>query len=150
MALSVFQLTTRNEVIELLKEYIETIQMLQKLNWSNLGEKELKEMELKYNLVITGIAEELKRVNDPSLLKEIIINNDSNDYMPIETMFRVYQRLISIEEDKYSVLNDFSRYLLLYGPDWQDESTEITTALDNGEIENAVQIALQVNYDKYQ
>ncbi|USG64643.1 hypothetical protein NDK47_21240 [Brevibacillus ruminantium] len=131
-------------------EHIETIQMLQKLNWSSLGEKEIKEIELKYNLAIAGIAEELKLINNPSVLKGIINNNDFNDSMPIETMFRVYQQLIRIEDDKYSVLENFSKYLLLYGPDWQDDSTAITTALDNGEIENAVQIALQVNYDKYQ
>lgn len=134
----------------MLLQHVENLQSLQKLDWSNLEESRLREVENEFNKTIKEIECFVELCDEPSALKKIIEENEAHDFMPIHLMFKVYQQLIRLLDDKISALQDYSSYLLLYGPDWQDEANGITVALDNGEIGRAVQIAMEVDYDKYQ
>ncbi|WGU94450.1 hypothetical protein QJQ58_28855 [Paenibacillus dendritiformis] len=131
-------------------QHIENLYFLQKIDWSNLNENRLKEVEMEFTKTVKNIELELALCDEPIVLKEIIERNEEHDFMPINLMFLVYQQLTRLLDDKISNLRDFSNYLLLYGPDWQEEADQIILAVDNGEIEKAVQIALEVDYDKYQ
>lgn len=134
----------------MLLQHIENLYFLQKIDWSNLNENRLKEVEMEFTKTVKNIELELALCDEPIVLKEIIERNEEHDFMPINLMFLVYQQLTRLLDDKISNLRDFSNYLLLYGPDWQEEADQIILAVDNGEIEKAVQIALEVDYDKYQ
>ncbi|MGG3835837.1 hypothetical protein ABEV00_02280 [Paenibacillus thiaminolyticus] len=131
-------------------QHIENLYFLQKIDWSNLNENRLKEVEMEFTKTVKNIELELALCDEPIVLKEIIERNEEHDFMPINLMFLVYQQLTRLLDEKISNLRDFSNYLLLYGPDWQEEADQIILAVDNGEIEKAVQIALEVDYDKYQ
>lgn len=134
----------------MLLQHIVNLYFLQKIDWSNLNENRLKEVEMEFTKTVKNIELELALCDEPIVLKEIIERNEEHDFMPINLMFLVYQQLTRLLDDKISNLQDFSNYLLLYGPDWQEEADQIILAVDNGQIEKAVQIALEVDYDKYQ
>ena len=71
---------------------------------------------------IKKIEKELESVQDAVLLKQIIEKDESEYLIPIETMFRIYQKLIRLLENKNSVIANFANYLMIYGVDWKDEA----------------------------
>ncbi|AQT85427.1 hypothetical protein ERICIV_00546 [Paenibacillus larvae subsp. larvae] len=131
-------------------EHIEIIRMLQKINWADLDENESNKLELEFNLAIKKIEEELESVQDVVILQEIIEKDESEYFIPIGTMFRIYQKLIRLVENKRFVLENFASYLMIYGVDWEDEAKQINTALDDADMEKATLIAMSVDYNKYQ
>lgn len=150
MEQSVFPHIILSEVRKVLMEYVETIRTLQKINWAVLKGNEAKKVELEFNLAIKKIENELESVQDAVLLKKVIEQDESEYLLPIGTMFRIYQRLIRLVENKRSVLANFASYLMIFGVDWEDEAKQINAALDAADTEKATHIALTVNYDRYQ
>ncbi|WP_132946126.1 hypothetical protein [Tumebacillus sp. BK434] len=131
-------------------KHIDNLQLFQKIDWSRLSEMELMKIEAEFNRVLSDIEIELNACQVPSIIKEIISRNEEQDFLPVHLGFLVYQRLVQLEENKVLALQSFSDYLLLYGPDWQDEADQMAVALNNNDLERAVHIALKVDYDKYQ
>lgn len=133
----------------MIKELVNTIRSLMGVNRNELSEVQLISVNKKIKDTMEKIEIELKCTQDASILKEIIEEDRYLYIFPIDLMFHVFQRLIQLETDKKRYLEDFQNYLLLFGPDWQEEAKEISNALEKENIETAVSIAQQVDYDKY-
>lgn len=65
--------------------------------------------------------------------------------MPIDTMFKIYQRLLEIEFKDISVFVSFANYLLLYGPDWEEEANDILMCVKSNDLQGMYHVALNVN-----
>jgi hypothetical protein len=91
---------------------------------------------------------ELKGVDNPQLLIDII-EEDKHDYdMSIELMFLVYQQLLKLTSNR-NILLDFVCYLgLVSGPDWEEELEAIRNFVDEDKVSKAVEVALKVDYHK--
>ncbi|MBO8172922.1 MAG: hypothetical protein H0Z33_13665 [Bacillaceae bacterium] len=70
-------------------------------------------------------------------------------FLPIEGMFCLYKRLIQLETSDKDILIDFAHYLLLYGPDWEEEAKQIITHVKDGDVDKASKKAMEINYFKY-
>lgn len=54
-----------------------------------------------------------------------------------------------IEPKDFNVFQNFANYLLLYGPDWEEEANDILDCVKSNDLQAAYRLALRVNYDKY-
>ena len=100
--------------------------------------------------IITEFEIKLKENKDSKLLINIVEGNKENYLIPIDVMFLVFQRLIELQPNKNHLL-DFSIYLWnVGGPDWKEELEAIEKLVKEDKIHEAVEIALKVDYYKYQ
>ena len=89
--------------------------------------------------------------NRDSKILEDIITKDKQDFiLPIEIMFKTYQKLIGIGLSKEMLLLDFADYLRIYGPDWEDEANRIFENVNKKQLDQAIKAAETVDYNKYQ
>ncbi|MFT9820047.1 hypothetical protein [Lysinibacillus sp. NPDC056185] len=119
-------------------------------DWTNLNKRETRETELKFNSAIENFNSELINTTDSKLLEQIIKKDKQDFILPIEIMFKTYQRLIEIRLYNEKILLDFAEYLKISGPDWDEEANEIVENVKIKQLEVAVKIAKTVDYNKYQ
>jgi hypothetical protein len=133
----------------LLQSTEEIINLLN-FDWTNLNEREATETELKLNSAIEKFKSELINTTDSKLLDKIIKKDKQDFILPIEIMFKTYQRLIEIRPYNEEVLSDFAEYLKIYGPDWEEEANEIIENIKIKQLVVAVKVAKTIDYNKYQ
>jgi Rad3-related DNA helicase len=132
--------------IELSKE----IWKLREMNWSDFSLEEQKKLNEKFENTIRLLKEKIKE-NDSDVSELVLIKEkDQESYsMPIEVMFMVYQKLILSDYKTLVNLKEFANYLSFYGPDWEEEVGDILQYLDERKINEAKEVALKVDYNKY-
>lgn len=101
-------------------------------------------------MLLSEFENRLRSETSIQTLREIVDANWEDLFtMPIETMFKVYQRLIELTPKEESAFLDFAKYLLLFGPDWEEEAEMIVDHIERGEYDKAFDIGMKVDYDKY-
>ena len=101
-----------------------------------------------YSKYKVRFTDELKNTLNPEILFEIVEKDEWE--MPVDLMFLVYQRLIELHPQK-DVLLTFANYLgFVGGPDWEEEVDSIKKFVNEDKISKAVEVALKVDYYKYQ
>lgn len=148
MVLYVSQHIMKSEarILELMK-LVERIIHYYSFDWrgkldKNQVNKDLEDTIQEYN-------KKVKYEFDTDVLTKVTKINWENLLMPIDSMFLTYQRLICITKD-LNILRDFAEYLFLFRPDWEEEAKKIIYLIENNDIEQAIIIANQVDYDQYQ
>jgi hypothetical protein len=97
------------------------------------------------------LKEEIKKETDPDVIIEAI-NKDISDLMYLSTsfMFEVYQRAIELNPMNVRLIESFVDYVDIHsGPDWEVEVNQIRDLLRSNCIEKAAQVALQIDYNKW-
>jgi hypothetical protein len=135
-----------NNAIELSTE----IWKLRDINWSDFSLDEQKKLNATFESTIKLLKEKIEE-NDTDVSEIVFIKEkDQESYsMPIDVMFKVYQKLIIFDYNTVENLKDFANYLSFYGPDWEEEVGDILQYLDEGKINEAKEVALSVDYNKY-
>jgi hypothetical protein len=116
---------------------------------SDFDENGLKKIKQRLSDLIEEFKIKLEETNESALLSDIIEEDKKNYDMPINLMFLVYQRSLKLEPQK-NTLMDFANYLgFVGGPDWEDELEAIIGFTKEDKINEAVEVALKVDYNKY-
>lgn len=131
--------------IRILKN-INKIRELNKVDW---GKANFLKFEKELNIQIEEFEKELHNVTDPQILRSIIAQDEDDYFMPISTMFKIYQRLITLQPNDKNSMKKFSNYLLIYGPDWEEEAKKIADCIDDNKLDEALSVSMHVDYDKY-
>ena len=132
------------ECVDIYKKIIS----LSKINWSLLSSENHTKIDLEFKELIELFEKNVTKSKESNTLSQILDIEEREDVLPIPSMFVIFKQLILIEQKK-EYLDFFSRYLLRYGPDWEDEANNIKTEINNGNINKAAEIALSISYDKY-
>ncbi|WP_435923614.1 hypothetical protein [Paenibacillus sp. DYY-L-2] len=132
--------------IELSKE----IWKLRDINWSSFSLEEQMILNENFENAVRLLKDKIAE-NDSDVTELVfIIEKDKDSYsMPIEVMFKVYQKLIFSEYKITESIREFVNYLSFYGPDWEEEVSSILQYLEEGMINEAKEVALKVDYNKY-
>jgi hypothetical protein len=134
------------EILELTNE----LYRLSQLNWLDYSDEEQKSLSEKFILLKENIQNELEFIKEPTVLEKIIQMDKSEFLMPIDTIFHVHQRLIQMKPNEKTAYQDFVFYLEFYGGlDWDEEAKEIKEYLSLGEMDKVFNIAMSVDFDKY-
>jgi hypothetical protein len=129
--------------------YVQEIHKIRQLNWLDFDENEQKSLNRNFDSLKRQLESCLSTVMKREPLDRIIRLEMEQFFMPIDTMFKIYQRLLKIEPKDFSVFVDFADYLLLYGPDWEEEANDILMNVKSNDLQGMYRVALSVNYDKY-
>lgn len=87
------------------------------------------------------------QTTDPLELKRVIEFEEATMCMSVPNMFPIYKRLLELEPEPQHVLA-FAHFLFIYGPDWDDEATEMVHMAKTGKLAQAVEVALGVEFGK--
>lgn len=132
--------------IELSRE----IWKLRDINWSDFSSEEQGVLNEKLENAISLLKEKIEEYSTDVTELVFIKEKDQESYsMPMEVMFKVYQKLILTDYKINESLDEFAKYLSFYGPDWEEEVSEIFHYLDEGKLNEAKEVALKVDYNKY-
>ena len=119
------------------------------INLLDLTENDAKRLIQHISKIVEDFKLELKNVNNPQPLIDIIEDDKQNYDMSIELMFLVYQQLLNLTPKK-SILLDFVCYLdLVSGPDWEEELESIRNFANEDKVSEAIEVALKVDYHKF-
>lgn len=129
--------------------FVQEIHKIRQLNWLDFDENEQKTMSQNFENLKRHLETCLSIITIREPLDNIIRLEMKQFFMPVDTMFKIFQSLIRIEMKDSSVFVDFANYLLLYGPDWEEEAKEILMYAKSNDLEEMYRVALNVNYDKY-
>lgn len=66
----------------------------------------------------------------------------------MEFRFPLYQRLIEIQPIPANLLS-FADYLLIFGPDWEEQAVQIRNDVQSDRLSDAALVASSVHIDKY-
>jgi len=120
---------------------------VRQINYLTLSKNEIYEIEREFKLLCDTYLQCILKCNDPKVLHEIIERDWNSFDLTIPLMFETYKRLIVLEPSALDNYRLFSQYLLLYGPDWEEEANVILESL-NSNLNMAFNIAQSINYDK--
>lgn len=129
--------------------FVQEIHKVRHLNWLDFDENEQKTMSQNFENLKRHLETCLSTITIREPLDNIIRLEMEQSFMPVDTMFKIFQCLIRIEMKDSSVFINFANYLLLYGPDWEEEAKEILMYAKSNDLEEMYRVALNVNYDKY-
>lgn len=123
---------------------------LRDINWADFSLEEQKELNVRFENAIKLLKVRI-RDSDTDLSEILFIKEkDQQSYsMPIDVMFEVYKKLILTDYKTIENLKEFANYLSFFGPDWEEEVVVLLQHLDEGNINMAKEIALSVDYNKY-
>ncbi|MEW9674274.1 hypothetical protein [Ammoniphilus sp. 3BR4] len=134
------------DILELTNE----LYKLSQLNWLDYTDEEQKSLNEKYMTLKDNFEIALQTVHEPTLLERIAQKDKAEFFMPVDTIFHIYQRLIQLKPNDKTAYQDFVFYLEFYGGlDWEEEANQIKKYLSLDEMEKAFNIAISVDYDKY-
>lgn|GEM_PF-2939715 len=112
------------------------------------SQKEREELDISYLRCEEEFLRELEETTNLDLLLTIIEEDKNNHRIPIDLIFRVYQRLIELKLYRESFI-DFANYILLYDPDWKEEASTLIEFANSSEFEKAKVVANSIDYDKF-
>lgn len=129
-------------------EISKVIWELRDINWAEFSLEEQTVLNEKFEKAIKLLEEEIENTDITDL--DYIKEKDKESFsMPVQVMFKVYQNIIQIDYNISENLKGFSNYLSFYGPDWEEEVRDILNFLEQDKIEEAKEIAMKVDYHKY-
>lgn len=126
------------------------IWQLQEMNWLHFSVEEQKKWNRDFEDTVGLLIKKIEQNNSDASVLVFIKEKDQESYlMPVEVMFKVYQQIIILDYKVPDYLQEFAGYLSFYGPDWEDEADDINQFLGEGKMREAKEVALGVDYDKY-
>lgn len=129
-------------------EISKVIWELRDINWAEFSLEEQTVLNAKFEKAIKLLEEEIEKTNVTDLV--YIKEKDQESFsMPVQVMFKVYQNIIEVDYNISENLKDFANYLSFYGPDWEEEVRGMLHYLEQDKIEEAKEIAMKVDYFKY-
>lgn len=128
----------------------EEIWKLLDIDWFELPLEEQNKLNATFEDTIKLLMEKIQEkeidIFELGFIKEKDLESHS---MPVDVMFKVYQKIIYLGYDTEENLKAFANYLSFYAPDWEEEVDNILKYLDEGNVKKAKEVALSVDYDKF-
>ncbi|CAM3412118.1 hypothetical protein SABR111722_07760 [Saccharibacillus brassicae] len=121
---------------------------LREINYIELIQEQHDLTEHKFNNLCKEYLDNLELSNENEEILKIITEDWNSLSFPISLMFKTYQRAIEIKPTEIALYKTFVDYLLLYGPDWEDEALEITEHLKQKDYIKALKEVNKVDYYK--
>ncbi|ACX64808.1 hypothetical protein [Paenibacillus sp. Y412MC10] len=118
------------------------------INYLELTQEHRAVTEEKFNNLCKEYLDNLVLSNENEEMFKIITNDWNSLSFPIPLMFKTYQRVIEIKPTEITLYSMFVDYLLLYGPDWEEEALEITEHIKQKDYIKALETVNRVDYYK--
>lgn len=103
---------------------------LREINYLELSQEQIVVTEEKFKNLCEEYLIILEVNNEDEEMLKIVVKDWNSLSFPIPLMFKTYQRLIEIKPTEMTLYKMFVDYLLLYGPDWEEEALEITGLIE--------------------
>lgn len=125
---------------------IREIYEIRQLNWLNYNEQEQEALNEKFKILKNDVENAISMVTESNELERIIDFEKEQFFMPIDTMFKVHQKRIELSPKQLQLYEQFARYLLWYGPDWEIEATQILKYVEIKDFNQAHHISKGITY----
>lgn len=121
---------------------------LREINYLELSQEQIVVIEEKFKKLCKEYLNILEVNNEDEEMLKIVVEDRYSLSFPIPLMFKTYQRLIEIKPTEITHYRMFVDYLLLFGPDWEEEALEITGLIEQQDYLKASESVNKVDYYK--
>ncbi|BBW98614.1 hypothetical protein ACPVTF_16060 [Geobacillus icigianus] len=131
-----------------LQSVIQQIFCLMNKDWSKYNNDERNNMSKNLDELSVLLMSEIDRAISIESLESAIKFENEHYFLPIPCVIKLYQKLILLNHTNKPYYEGLVDYLLLYGPDWEEEANKITNLIEKERFETARDYVQSISYYK--